>query len=128
MLEDEPQVSVRGLLEQVPVAIGKDAIAEQGSQRKPYLKRPRRESSTTTLKAVAKARGLSYPHKGKGAKGRGIEDKGQKGSDRGSSAHTHDQHQEEWKTAESRSMTSKWQFKVQMHRLSQLGFFGLLLG
>ena len=56
--------------------------------------------------------------------GQGIEDKGQKGSDRGSGAHTHDQRQEAWKTAESCSMTSKWQFKVQTHRRSQLGFLG----
>ena len=28
---------------------------------------PRRESSPTTLKAVVKTGGLSYPHKGKGA-------------------------------------------------------------
>jgi len=28
---------------------------------------PRRESSTTALKAAAKTGGLSYPHKGKGA-------------------------------------------------------------
>ena len=75
-----------------------------------------------------KTGGLSYPHKGKGAMGRGIEDEGQKQSDQGNSAHTHDQRREAWKTAESYSMTSKRQFKVQMRLLSQLGFFGLLLG
>ena len=40
--------------------------------------RSRRESSTTAFKAAVKIGGLSYPHKGKGAVGRGIEDKGQK--------------------------------------------------
>ena len=111
-------MSVRGLLEQGPVATGKAAISGQESQRKQYLKRPRRERSTTALKAAAKTGGLSYPHKGKGATGRGIEDKGQKGSDRGSDAHTHDQCREAWKTAESCSVTSKRQPTVQMHRLS----------
>ena len=48
-----------------------------------------------------KTGGISYPHKGKGATGRGIEDKGEKGSDRGSDAHTHDQRREAWKTVES---------------------------
>ena len=38
----------------------------------------REESSTTALKAAAKIGGISYPHKGKGAMGRGIEDVGQK--------------------------------------------------
>ena len=56
--------------------------------------------------------------------GRGIEDKGQKGNNQGSGAHTHDQRREAWNTAESCSMTSKRQFKVQMCRLSQLGFLG----
>ena len=56
--------------------------------------------------------------------GQGIEDKGQKGSNQGGGAHTHDQCQEAWKTAESCSMTSKRQFKVQIRRLSQLGFLG----
>ena len=45
--------------------------------------RLRRESSTTALKAAVKIGGISYPHKGKGAMGRGIEDEGQKGSNRG---------------------------------------------
>ena len=40
--------------------------------------RPRRESSTNALKAAVNTGGLSYPHKGKGATDRGIEDKGQK--------------------------------------------------
>ena len=78
------------MLEQGPAAIGKAAISGQESQRKQYLKQLRRESSTTAHKAVVKTRGLSYPHKGKGGTGQGIEDKGQKGSDRGSGAHTHD--------------------------------------
>ena len=37
--------------------------------------------------------------------GQGIEDEGQKWSDRGSDAHTHDQRQEAWKTAESCGVT-----------------------
>ena len=78
------------MLEQGPAATGKAAISGQESQKKQYRKRPRREISTTALKAVAKTGGLSYPRKGKGAMGRGIEDKGQKGSNRGSGAHTHD--------------------------------------
>ena len=61
----------------------------------------RRESSSTALKAVEKIGGLSYPHKGKGAMGQGIEDEGQKGGNRGSGTHTHDQRREVWKTAES---------------------------
>ena len=85
--------------------------------------RPRRESSTTALKAAAKIGGPSYPHKGKEAMGWGIEDKGQKGSDRGSGAHTHDQRQKSQKIAESCSVTSKQQFKVQIGWLSQLGFW-----
>ena len=55
--------------------------------------------------------------------GRGIEDKGQKGSNRGSGAHTHDQRREVWKTTESCSVTSKRQSTVQIRRLSQLGFW-----
>ena len=55
--------------------------------------------------------------------GRGIKDKGQKGSDRGSGTHTHDQSQKSWKTAESYSVTSKRQFKLQIGQLSQLGFW-----
>ena len=89
------------MLAQGPITTGKDAILGQESQKKQYLKRPGRESSTTALKAAAKTGGLNYPHKGKGATGRGIEDKGQKGSDRGSGAHTHDQRREAWKTTES---------------------------
>ena len=61
---------------------------------------------------------------GEGAIGKGIKDKGQKGSDRGSGTHTHDQHREAWKTAKSCSVTSKWQFKVNIGQLSQLGFLG----
>ena len=116
------------VLEQGLAATGKAAISRQESQKKQYLKRSRRESSTTALKAASKTGGLSYPHKGKGVMVRGIEYKGQKGSDRGSGAHTHDQRREAWKTAESCSMTSKRQFKVQMRRLSQLGFFWVTVG
>ena len=93
------------LLEQGPSATGKAAIFGQESQRKQYLKRLRRESSTTALKVATKTGGLSYRHKGKGATGRGIEDKGQKGSDRGSDAHTHDQRRTPWKTVESCGVT-----------------------
>ena len=53
------------LLEQGPAATGKAAIAEQESQEETVPERPRRESSTTTLKAVVKIGGLSYPHKEK---------------------------------------------------------------
>ena len=52
-----------------------------------------------------KTGGLSYPHKVKGATGRGIEDEGQKRSDRGNGAHTHDQRREAWKTPESYGVT-----------------------
>ena len=55
--------------------------------------------------------------------GRGIEDKGQKGSDRGSGAHTRNQCQKSQKTAGSYGVTRKRQFKVQKGRLSQLGFW-----
>ena len=48
-----------------------------GKSKKTVPERPRRESSTTALKATANTGGLSYPHKGKGATCRGIEDKGQ---------------------------------------------------
>ena len=94
-------------MEQSLAATGKDITLGQGSQIRKIPERPRRESSTTALKAVVKIGGVSYPHKGKGATGRGIEDKGQKWSDRRSSAHTHDQLREAWKTIESCSMTSK---------------------
>ena len=39
--------------------------------------------------------------------GQGIEDKGHKGSNRGSGAHTHNQRREAWNIAESYSVTSK---------------------
>ena len=58
--------------------------------------------------------------------GRGIKDKGQKGSNRGSGAHTHDQCREARKTAESCSVTSKRKFKVQIGQLSQLGFWDII--
>ena len=57
------------LLEQGPAAIGKASILEQGSQRKQYLKQPRRESSTTAFKETTTTRGLSYPHKEKRSNG-----------------------------------------------------------
>ena len=53
----------------------------------------------------------------------GIKDKGQKGSDQGSGAHTRDQHQKSRKIAGICGVTSKWRFKVQIGRLSQLGFW-----
>ena len=65
------------MLEQGPTATGKAATLGQESQKKTVPERLRRESSTTALKAAAKTGGLSYPHKGKGATGQGIEDKGQ---------------------------------------------------
>ena len=65
------------MLEQGPTATGKAATLGQGIQKKTVPERPRRESSTTALKAVTKIGGLSYPHKGKVATSRGIEDKGQ---------------------------------------------------
>ena len=49
-----------------------------GKSKKTVPERPRRESSTIALKAATKTGGLNYPHKGKGAMGRGIEDEGQK--------------------------------------------------
>ena len=55
------------MLEQGSVATRKDAISGQEIQKVTVPERPRRESSTTALKAVAKTGGLSYPHKGKGA-------------------------------------------------------------
>ena len=42
--------------------------------------------------------------------------------------HTHDQRWKLWKTTESYSVTSKRQFKVQIGRLSQLGFFWVTVG
>ena len=57
------------MLEQGPAATGKAAILEQGSQRKQYLKRLRRESSTTAFKVAAATGGLSYPHKWKRSNG-----------------------------------------------------------
>ena len=41
-------------------------VGTKKSRKKTVPERPRRESSTTALKAVAKTGGLSYPHKGKG--------------------------------------------------------------
>ena len=46
--------------------------------------------------------------------GQGIKDKGQKGSDQGSGAHTHDQRWEAWKTAESCGVTESGYLKVQI--------------
>ena len=74
-----------------------------------------------------KTGGLSYPHKGKGATGRGIEYKGQKGSDRGSSAHTHDQRQEAWKTAEICGVTERDSLSTDRPTII-VRVFGLLLG
>ena len=55
----------------------KSRYIETGKSKKTVPEQPRRESSTNALKEAAKTRGLSYPHKGKGATGRGIEYKGQ---------------------------------------------------
>ena len=60
---------------------------------------------------------------GEGAMGRGIKDKGQKGSDWGSDTHTRDQHRKSRKNAGSYDVISKRQFKVQIGRLSQLRFW-----
>ena len=53
-------------------------VGTKKSRKMTIPKQPRRESSTTALKAAVKTVGLSYPHKGKGAMGQGIEDEGQK--------------------------------------------------
>ena len=86
-------------------------VAEKRAQPLHLRQRRRQEGSATLINR-------------KGELGRGIKYKGQKGSDRGSGAHTHNQHWEGLKIAESYSMTSKWQSKVQIGRLSQLGFLG----
>ena len=57
-------------------------VGTEKSRKMTVPKRPRRESSTTALKAAAKTRGFNYPHKG-------------------SSAGTHGQRWEAWKTAGS---------------------------
>ena len=89
------------VLEQGPAATGKDAISEQGSQRKQYLKRPRRESSTTAFKEATTTRGLSYPHKEKRSNGPRY----RRQRTEGSGTCTHDQFREAWKTAESSGVT-----------------------
>ena len=94
-----------------------------GKSKKIVPERPRRESSTTAFKAAAKTGGISYLHKGKGAMGRGIEDEGQKGSNRGSSAHTHDQRREAWKTTESCSMTKSGSSNYRYVDCHKLGFW-----
>ena len=53
-------------------------IGTENSKKMTVPEQPRRESSPTAFKEVTKTGGLSYPHKGKGATGRGIEDKGHK--------------------------------------------------
>ena len=55
--------------------------------------------------------------------GQGIKDKGQKGSDRGSGAHTRNQRRKLQKTEGSCGVISKRRFKVQIGQLSQLGFW-----
>ena len=123
-LRDEPEVSVRVLLEQGPTAIGKGTISEQESQRKQYLKWPRRESSTTALKAAVKIGGLSYPHKGK----RGNEAKVLKTKDRkGSGASTHDQCQEVWNIAKRCGVTESSSSSTDRPTVT-FRVFGLLLG
>ena len=52
----------------------KGCYIETGKSKKTVPGWPRRESSTTALKAAAKTGGLSDPHKGEGATRRGIED------------------------------------------------------
>ena len=52
-------------------------VGIEKSRKTTVPKRPRRESSTIALKEMMKTGGLNYPHKGKGAMGQGIEDKGQ---------------------------------------------------
>ena len=63
----------------------------------------------------------------KGATGRGIEDEGQKGSDRGSGACTHDQRREAWKTAESCGVTESGSLSTD-RLIVTVRVFGLLLG
>ena len=76
---------------------------------------------------MAKTGGISYPHNGKGATGRGIEDEGQKRSDRGSGAHTHDQRREAWKTAESCGVMESGSSNTDRPNVT-VRVFGLLLG
>ena len=59
--------------------------------------------------------------------GRGIEEKGQKGSDRGSGAHTYDQRQEAWKTAESCGVTQSGISSTDRPTVI-VRVFGLMLG
>ena len=59
--------------------------------------------------------------------GRGIEDEVQKESNRGSSACTHDQHREVWKTAESCGVTESGSSSTDRPTVT-VRFFGLLLG
>ena len=42
-------------------------VGTEKSRKTTVPEQPRRESSTTALKAVKKTGGLNYPHKGKGA-------------------------------------------------------------
>ena len=74
----------------------------------------RRESSTTALKAAAKTRGLSYPHKGKGAT-----------RPRREAVHsTHGQCREAWKTAKSCGATKSGYLKYRYGRLSLVRVLG----
>ena len=59
--------------------------------------------------------------------GQGIKYKGQKGSDRGSGAHTHDQHQEAWKTTEICGVTESSSSSIDRPTIT-VRVFGLLLG
>ena len=59
--------------------------------------------------------------------GRGIEDEGQKWSDQGSGAHTHDQRREAWKTAERCGVTKSGSSSTDRSTIT-VRVFGLLLG
>ena len=52
-----------------PHSYRKRCYIERRKSKERVSERPRRESSTTTLKAMVKTGGLNYPHKGKGAMG-----------------------------------------------------------
>ena len=82
------------------------------------LEAAKKRAQLLHLRKRRRKEGLATLINGEGAMGQGIKDKGQKGSDRGSDAHTRDQHRKSWKTAGSCSVTRKQQFKVQKGRLS----------
>ena len=96
---------------------------EQEIQREIVLEAVEKRAQPLHLRQRRQQEGLATLMNGEGATGRGIKDKGQKGSDRRSGAHTENQRRRSRKTAESCSVTSKRQFKVHKGRLSQLGFW-----